>query len=44
MRMVHKGLDINSLNYDGQTSLHLMAKGGFKKAIEMLLLEGNHTI
>ena len=39
LRVVHMGLDINSVNYDGQTVLHIMAKHGFKNSIDALLKE-----
>ena len=40
LRVVHMGLNINSVNYDGQTVLHIMSKAGFKEGIEQLLGEG----
>ena len=37
LRVVHSGPNINSVNYDGQSGLHMMAKGGFKRAVEVML-------
>ena len=32
------GLNINSVNYDGQTVLHIMSKLGFKSSIDAMSL------
>jgi ankyrin repeat protein len=44
LRVVHLGLDINSVNYDGQTALHIMAKLGFKASVDALLKEGVNAL
>jgi len=39
MRVVHMGTDIDTVNYDGQTVLHIMSRCGFIK-VAALLEEG----
>ena len=40
MRVVHMGMDINTVSYDGQTVLHIVSKYGFIGCLAALLAEG----
>ncbi|EKX42415.1 hypothetical protein GUITHDRAFT_48639, partial [Guillardia theta CCMP2712] len=39
-RMLRKGVDINSCNYDGKTIMHMAASEGNYRVVELLLEEG----